>query len=106
MKRRLIALALVLALAAGAVGCRPRIVVRLTTFAYADGSLDRRLEVIGRTSDDETPTEETWLEEKAGLRLAEPDAWKRIEQGPGWLRASEMTWRVSCGSVTRQPRIP
>jgi len=87
MWRRLAGLSLVLALVVGVVACRPWIVVRLTTIAYADGSLERRLEVTGRTSDHEVPTGDGWLEEKAGIRLAEPDAWERIEQGPGWLRA-------------------
>jgi hypothetical protein len=45
------------------------------------------VEVIGRKSDGETPTDDDWLGEQAGIRLAEPDSWKRIERGPGWLRA-------------------
>jgi hypothetical protein len=87
MLRKLTSLALLLLLAAAAVACRPRIVVRLTTTAYHDSGLDRRLEVVGRTSDDEVPTENDWLAEEAGVTLAAPDAWPRVERGPGWLRA-------------------
>jgi hypothetical protein len=86
MLRKLASL-LLLVLVAGTVACRPRIVVRLTTTAYHDGSLDRRLEIVGRTSDDEEPTEDDWLGEQAGIWLAEPEAWERVERGPGWLRA-------------------
>lgn len=85
--RKLASLALVLLLAAGVLACRPRLVVRLTTLVYQDGSLDRRLEILGRTADGEVPADDDWLESRAGIALAEPDAWKRIERGPGRLRA-------------------
>jgi hypothetical protein len=67
--------------------CQPELVVRLATRVYHDGSLDRRLELRGRTDKGEIPTEEDWLAEKAKLRLAEPEAWSRVEQGPGRIDA-------------------
>jgi hypothetical protein len=70
-----------------AISCRPELVVRLATRAYRDGSMDRSVEVVGRNSDRESPTEDDWLQDKIGIRLAVPDAWKRVESGPGWVKA-------------------
>jgi hypothetical protein len=87
MPRKLIGLALLLPMLVGTLSCRPNIVLRMTTEVYHDGSLDRRVEIVGRTSDGEVPTEDDWLEEKARIRLAEPEAWKRVERAPGRLHA-------------------
>ncbi len=69
------------------VSCRPELVVTLDTRVYFDGSLDRQLEVSGHNDEGEVPEAEDWLEEKAGLALADPGAWGRVERGPGRLRA-------------------
>jgi hypothetical protein len=87
MARKLTCIAILLSLLVATVACRPRITVRLTTLVYHDGSLDRRVEIVGRTADGEVPTEDDWIEEDARIHLAQPDAWERVERGPGWLRA-------------------
>ncbi len=81
------ALLFLIGLLVNLVSCRPELVVTLDTRVYADGSLDRRLKVSGRTDEGEIPEAEDWLEEKVGLALTDPAAWGRVEQGPGWLRA-------------------
>ncbi len=67
--------------------CQPDLLVRLSTHVYHDGSLDRRLELRGWTDKGEVPTGDDWLAEKAKLRLAAPEAWSRVEQGPGRIDA-------------------
>lgn len=61
--------------------------MRLRTQVFADGSLQRNLEVQGWTEDGERPTEKGWLESSVGLRLAEPESWDHVERLPGALRA-------------------
>lgn len=61
--------------------CRPDLLVRLTTRVFHDGSLERRVEVRGWDAEGNVPDEEDWLAAKVGLRLAEPDAWTRVERG-------------------------
>ena len=68
-------------------GCRPRLVVRLATVVYDDGSLTRRLELRGITAEGEEPTEADWLESSVGVRLADPDAWAHVDMDPGRLSA-------------------
>jgi hypothetical protein len=67
--------------------CQPDLLVRLSTRVYHDGSLERRLELRGWTSEGEIPTDDDWFAEKAGLRLAAPEAWNRIERRPGRIDA-------------------
>jgi len=69
------------ALALLAASCRPELLVRLTTRVFHDGSLERRVDVRGWTPDRSEPEEEDWLASSVGLRLAEPDAWARVERG-------------------------
>jgi hypothetical protein len=67
--------------------CQPDILMRLATRVYHDGSLDRRLELRGWSDEGEVPEEEDWFLEKAGLQLAEPEAWNHIERRPGSIDA-------------------
>ena len=67
--------------------CRPELLVRLTTRVFHDGSLERRVDVRGWNPDGSVPDEEDWLASSVGLRLAEPDAWSRVERGLDRLRA-------------------
>jgi hypothetical protein len=84
-KRCLLAVALISLLAVTA--CQPDILLRLITTVYNDGSLDRRLELRGWTDKGEIPTEGNWFAEKAGLQLAQPEAWSRVTQEPGRIDA-------------------
>ena len=86
-RTRTSSLVVVALVALTAISCRPELVVRLATRAYRDGSMDRSVELVGRNSDRESPTEDDWLQDKLGIRLAVPDAWKRVESGPGWVKA-------------------
>ncbi len=67
--------------------CRPDLVVRLATRVYHDGSVDRVLEIRGRTSDGEVPTKDDWFAADVGLTLASPDAWARVVREPALIRA-------------------
>jgi hypothetical protein len=70
-----------------ASSCRPELRIRMSTRVFHDGSLERRLEVLGREAGGDLPSEEDWLENSVGLRLAEPEAWDRVERGPDRLLA-------------------
>ena len=74
-------------LAAAVVCCRPEILVRLETTVYRDGSLDRALEVVGRTAEGERPEEHGWLAEEARLELDRPEGWARVVREPDRIRA-------------------
>jgi len=78
---------LVLAVILGTTSCRPELIVRLSSLVYHDGSLDRSVEIVGRTPEGATPTDDAWMVEEAGLRLADPTAWDRVEEAPGRVRA-------------------
>jgi len=82
------------------VSCRPELTVRLSTLVYHDGSLDRSVEIVGRTSKGDAPTDDTWMVETAGLRLADPNAWERVDEEPGWVHAEGFF-----GSVEELPPI-
>jgi hypothetical protein len=69
------------------VACRPSLQVQIATRVFHDGSLERSLTVIGRTADGEQPAQEGWFGSEAGLRLAEPQGWARIERAPGRIDA-------------------
>lgn len=69
------------------VSCRPELLVRLATNVREDGSIGRRLSVTGLTAEGKVPDESRWLERSAGLRLADPDAWDRVDDLPGGLLA-------------------
>lgn len=78
---------LIVLLALAAVACRPELEIFLRTTVRYDGSLERVLEISGRTDDGEQPETWEWLAEEAGIALADPDAWDRVEDEPGFLRA-------------------
>jgi len=81
-------------------GCGEEVVVRESTHVYRDGSLSRSIEISGREADGSTPTEASWLTETAGVALASPEAWGRIDERPGYL-AAEATF----GRADTVPRI-
>ncbi len=76
-----------LALGMVTAACRSDIVVRVATRIFEDGSVSRRIEVVGRRSDDKEPSSADWLEKEAGIHLARPDAWARRDSGVGRLSA-------------------
>jgi len=82
------------------VGCGEEVVVRESTRVYRDGSLSRSIEISGREADGSMPTEASWLAETAGVALASPEAWGRIDERPGYL-AAEATF----GRAETIPRI-
>lgn len=79
---------LVLCLGTFCTGCRPDVLVEIVSRVYADGSIDRQVAVTGRekpmTEPPETPG---WLQDKAGLVLAEPGAWDRVSTSPSGFHA-------------------
>jgi hypothetical protein len=77
-------------------GCGEEVVVRESTRVYRDGSLSRSIEISGREADGSTPTDAAWLAETAGVALASPDAWGRIDERPGYL-AAEATFARADG---------
>lgn len=85
VKTALVLIPLALTLLAGS--CRPELLVRLTTRVFHDGSLERRVEVRGWEPDGSVPDEEDWLASSVGLRLADPQAWSRVERGRDRIRA-------------------
>ncbi len=82
----LVVVALTLILVA-TVSCEPMLVVRVTTQVYEDGSMARQVEVVGRDDTGQVPTESEWLAETAGVRLADPEAWARLDETPGRVAA-------------------
>ncbi len=82
----LVVVALTLILVA-TVSCEPMLVVRVTTQVYEDGSMARQVEVVGRDDKGQVPTEREWLAETAGVRLADPEAWARLDETPGRVAA-------------------
>ncbi len=80
-------LAAVCLLAAAGVSCIPELAVSVVTRVFEDGSAERRIELIGRDPEGAVPTEPGWLASKAGVSLAAPGAWKRVEQAPDRLLA-------------------
>ena len=85
-RRRLAAIAFFV-LAALTLACRSDIVVRVFTRIYEDGSVSRRVEVVGRRADESKPAEKDWLRSEAGILLARPEAWARHEASTGRLYA-------------------
>ena len=79
--------AAVVAAAALAWGCNEEIVVRIATQVFPDGTVARRIDVAGRDKNGEAPTQPDWLEAEAGLLLAEPTRWKRVDTAPGRIAA-------------------
>lgn len=92
LRRGMLLLAVLVALCT--VSCRPELVVRISTRVYVEGALDRVVEIRGFTAEGERPTDPDWLASEAGIRLAEPEAWGRVDQDAGRLRAEGYFPRV------------
>jgi len=67
--------------------CDEEIVVRQKTTVFWDGTLNRTIEVSGRGSDGEIPTDRDWLRDNVHLSLADRDAWGTIDEQPGRILA-------------------
>src|SRR5262245_12240589 len=80
--------------------CGEEIVVRETTRVYRDGSVFRSIVVAGREMDGKLPEEPRWLEDHAGLGLATPEAWDRVDERPGYLSAEQ-----TFGSAAQVPPL-
>jgi hypothetical protein len=68
--------------------CGEEIVVRQKTTVFWDGTLNRTVEVSGRGSDGEIPTDPNWLRDEVHLELADRDLWGTIEELPGRILAA------------------
>jgi hypothetical protein len=80
----------VLGLLLAAASCRPELVVRFATTVYHDGGVGREVELaLSAVGDGEGPADEPPQEGLAeiGADLADRDAWARVDEGPGWIRA-------------------
>jgi hypothetical protein len=86
-RSRLLPLSAVTALSLAALSCVPEIEVILRTRIYADGGVDRRIEISARTGEGKVPEEVDWLQDSAGVTLADPEGWDRVETGPGYMAA-------------------
>ncbi len=84
-RSRLRLLPVVVALAPLLVGCDEEVVVEQDTVVYRDDSVYRRLELHGRGADGEIPAEPGWLATDARVVLAEPEAWRLLEERPDGL---------------------
>jgi hypothetical protein len=67
--------------------CGEEIVVRQKTTVFWDGTLNRTIEVSGRGSDGEIPTDPDWLRDEVHLELADREIWGTIEEQPGRILA-------------------
>ncbi len=71
-----------------AAGCREELVVVDATTVFADGAVERVVRIEGRTPDGEVPESDGWFADSAGLAIARPEAWDRIERRPGRIDVS------------------
>jgi len=70
-----------------AAGCNEELVVRVATRIFPDGSVARHIELAGRDEKGQTPSAPDWLESEAGVSLADPSVWRRVERAPGRISA-------------------
>ncbi|ANM30107.1 hypothetical protein ABI59_11780 [Acidobacteria bacterium Mor1] len=75
--------------------CGEEIEVSQSTVVFGDGTVERSVEIWGRTGDRETPKEAGWLADKARIRLAEPESWRVRDREPGHLAAEARFHDVS-----------
>ncbi|MDX1388573.1 MAG: hypothetical protein R3344_05260 [Acidobacteriota bacterium] len=83
-RRALVAL---VAVALLVTACGEEIVVRQTTTVYRDGTVQRVVEIAGRDSEGNVPAERDWFRDEVRLTLADPEAWGRVDELPGLIRA-------------------
>ncbi len=76
-------------------GCGEELEVKQTTVVFGDGTVERSIEIWGRTGERGIPEEAGWLADKARVRLAEPEAWRVREREPGHLAAEARFHDVS-----------
>jgi hypothetical protein len=80
-------LALIGVLGAISLSCGEEILVVTTTRVSSQGPIGRRVEIVGRGPEGQQPESDGWLADEAGVVLARPEAWERIDAGPGRLAA-------------------
>ncbi len=79
---------IVLCMALLCTGCRPDVLVEITSRIYPDGSIDRQVDVTGREKPTEPPPETPgWLLDKSGLVLAAPGRWDHVQASPSGFHA-------------------
>lgn len=84
-------------LALSLAGCRPELIVRFVTTVYPEGGVERNVELTlipekteGQAAQEPLPSGLAAIDADVGDR----DAWARVDDGPGWIRAGGYFSRV------------